>query len=162
SQYSSTSSGLSCHCRSTNSATSGGYECNIEPGYRGRIAPMHASGCAARRGRRRPSGARWRSPRCCRWSRTARLRPSRGAARRAGGLPTPPPPGGPGSALLQLEPSPALQRLLDPYRNPDGPSWLGGDVASSIRLADDRWAWIFGDTLLGRLTGDCADGGAAS
>jgi len=59
-----------------------------------------------------------------------------------------------------LAPAPDLQALLDPYRAPQGPSWLGGDVATSIRLADDRWVWIFGDTLLGEVRERCADGRA--
>lgn len=54
-----------------------------------------------------------------------------------------------------LVPDPALQKLVDPYPAPHGPSWLGGDVATSVRIADDRWIWIFGDTLLGELRDDC-------
>ncbi len=53
----------------------------------------------------------------------------------------------------------ALQRLIDPYPAAEGPSWLGADVASSVRLADDRWVWLFGDTLLGTIVGDCSSGG---
>src|SRR5688572_2519438 len=51
--------------------------------------------------------------------------------------------------------SPALQRLLDPRPDRAGRDWLGGDVASSAPLADDRLVWIFGDTLLGRLRHPC-------
>lgn len=78
----------------------------------------------------------------------------------------PPPPAARASATVAsvLPPAlvvdPALQALLDPYPAEAGPSWLGGDVASSIRLADDRWVWIFGDTLLGELRTRCP--GAAS
>lgn len=28
-------------------------------------------------------------------------------------------------------------------------AWLGADVASSIRLSDDRYLWVFGDTFVG-------------
>jgi hypothetical protein len=59
-----------------------------------------------------------------------------------------------------LAPDRAAQALLDPYPAEHGPSWLGGDVATSIRLADDRWVWIFGDTLLGEVRDDCPDGRA--
>lgn len=58
---------------------------------------------------------------------------------------------------LALAPDRAAQALLDPYPAERGPSWLGGDVASSIRVADDRWVWIFGDTLLGELRARCRD-----
>jgi len=61
-----------------------------------------------------------------------------------------------GAAAARLAADPSLQRLLDPYPSESGPSWLGGDVASSIRLADDRWVWIFGDTLLGTVSDRCA------
>ncbi len=55
-----------------------------------------------------------------------------------------PPPGAPpaataASAGVTLVAAPALQALLDPYPAPQGPSWLGGDVATSVRIADDRW-----------------------
>ena len=74
-----------------------------------------------------------------------------------------PPPTGPAAVAevgpaTPLAPAPALQGLLDPYPAPQGPSWLGGDVATSIRLADDRWVWIFGDTLLGAVHDRCRDG----
>jgi hypothetical protein len=72
--------------------------------------------------------------------------------------PVPPPSAAARDDGLRLAPAPRLQSLIDPYRAASGPSWLGGDVASSIRLADDRWVWIFGDTLLGTLDGDCAGG----
>ncbi|MEW6270236.1 MAG: hypothetical protein AB1689_13175 [Thermodesulfobacteriota bacterium] len=72
--------------------------------------------------------------------------------------PVPPPAAGAAArgASPALVPDAALQALIDPYPAQSGPSWLGGDVASSIRLAHDRWVWIFGDTLLGTLRGDCA------
>lgn len=57
-----------------------------------------------------------------------------------------------------LAPDGPAQALLDPYPAEHGPSWLGGDVATSIRLADDRWVWIFGDTLLGEVRVRCRDG----
>jgi hypothetical protein len=58
----------------------------------------------------------------------------------------------------RLAPDADLQALLDPYPAQQGPSWLGGDVATSIRLADDRWVWIFGDTLLGHVSDRCPGG----
>lgn len=78
--------------------------------------------------------------------------------RRRPAPPIPPPAGASELASIALVPDADLQALLDPYPNPDGPSWLGGDVASSIRLAADRWVWIFGDTLLGGVGADCAGG----
>ncbi|MFN8599758.1 MAG: hypothetical protein U0842_04765 [Candidatus Binatia bacterium] len=87
-----------------------------------------------------------------------------GAARRA--RPVLPPPATSASGATgvaageapRLVPDRALQELLDPYPAQQGPSWLGGDVATSIRLGDDRWVWIFGDTLLGSIRDRCADG----
>lgn len=85
-----------------------------------------------------------------------------GAAHRAG--PVPPPAsasratGAAAAEAPRLAPDAALQALLDPYPAEQGPSWLGGDVATSIRLAEDRWVWIFGDTLLGHVGDRCADG----
>lgn len=52
-------------------------------------------------------------------------------------------------------PSPALQFLVDPYPETGRPSWLGADVATSIEVDDDRYIWIFGDTLLGTVSDDC-------
>jgi hypothetical protein len=52
----------------------------------------------------------------------------------------------------------AVQALLDPRPSGHGLDWLGGDVASSAALADDRYVWIFGDTLLGATRRDCARG----
>jgi len=84
------------------------------------------------------------------------------AAQRRPAQPVPPPialaAGLAPAAGIELVADPSLQRLLDPYPSEQGPSWLGGDVASSIRLADDRWAWIFGDTLLGSVSTDCPAG----
>ena len=57
-------------------------------------------------------------------------------------------------------PAPELQRLVDPYPAVVGPSWLGADVATSVRLTDDHYLWLFGDTLLGSVRTDC-EGGAA-
>ncbi len=54
-------------------------------------------------------------------------------------------------------PSPALQFLVDPYPREDGPSWLGADVGTSVRVDQDRYIWIFGDTLLGRVKSSCPD-----
>ena len=52
-------------------------------------------------------------------------------------------------------PAQELQRLIDPYPAMVGPSWLGADVATSVRLTDDHYLWLFGDTLLGSLETDC-------
>jgi hypothetical protein len=54
--------------------------------------------------------------------------------------------------------APELQRLVDPYPAVVGPSWLGADVATSVRLTDDHYVWLFGDTLLGSVQTACADG----
>lgn len=54
--------------------------------------------------------------------------------------------------------APELQRLVDPTPAVVGPSWLGADVATSVRLTDDHYLWLFGDTLLGSVQTDCADG----
>lgn len=79
-------------------------------------------------------------------------------ARRARPVPPPLPAAATAAPAPALVPAPHLQALLDPYPAPQGPSWLGGDVATSIRLADDRWVWIFGDTLLGEVRDRCPDG----
>lgn len=55
-------------------------------------------------------------------------------------------------------PTPAVQHLLDPRPVAKGPSWVGGDVAASIRISDDEWIWLFGDTLFGHVRGDCPAG----
>jgi hypothetical protein len=55
-------------------------------------------------------------------------------------------------------PSPPLQFLIDPYPEPEGASWLGADVATSIRVDDDRYLWIFGDSLLGSVSARCPGG----
>jgi hypothetical protein len=40
--------------------------------------------------------------------------------------------------------------LRDIVSKTKGPlAWLGADVASSIRLSDDRYLWVFGDTFVG-------------
>ena len=54
-------------------------------------------------------------------------------------------------------PSKGLQFLVDPYPSDSGPSWLGGDVASSIRLTENRYLWLFGDSLMGSVSDQCAD-----
>jgi len=54
-------------------------------------------------------------------------------------------------------PAPALQFLVDPYPAEDGPSWLGADVGTSIRVNEDRYIWIFGDTLLGSVEDECTN-----
>lgn len=80
-------------------------------------------------------------------------------ARRSAATPVPPPVGVAAAVAVPghlLAADPGLQELIDPYPSTSGPSWLGGDVASSIRLADDRWVWIFGDTLLGEVRDRCA------
>jgi hypothetical protein len=59
------------------------------------------------------------------------------------------------SPVLTVAEAPALQRLLDPRPGPSQPEWLGGDVATSVPLDRDRFLWIFGDTLLGRVRRDC-------
>ncbi len=53
-------------------------------------------------------------------------------------------------------PAAALQFLVDPYAAAEGPSWLGADVGTSIEVGDDRYIWIFGDTLLGTVSDDCS------
>lgn len=55
-------------------------------------------------------------------------------------------------------PDPTLQVLVDPYPAAAGPSWLGADVATSIRIDADRYLWLFGDTLLGSVREECANG----
>lgn len=44
-----------------------------------------------------------------------------------------------------------LQSLINPRENPEGPSWLGADSATSVRITPDRYVWLFGDTLLGKI-----------
>lgn len=46
---------------------------------------------------------------------------------------------------------------MDPYPENEGRSWLGADVASSIRIDRDRYLWIFGDTLLGSVSDRCEE-----
>jgi hypothetical protein len=55
-------------------------------------------------------------------------------------------------------PAAAVERLVEPRPSGGTLDWLGGDVASSARLSAGRWAWIFGDTLLGRVRRDCPRG----
>jgi hypothetical protein len=56
---------------------------------------------------------------------------------------------------VALRPAPDAQVLVDPYPSPSGPTWLGGDVASSAPVDAGTWVWIFGDTLLGRVRDVC-------
>ena len=35
--------------------------------------------------------------------------------------------------------------------------WLGGDVATSVKLAPTRYLWLFGDTLYGNMYKDVKD-----
>jgi len=58
----------------------------------------------------------------------------------------------------RFAPDTALQRLVDPCPASPGPSWLGGDSATSARLADGRWVWLFGDTLVGTVSDRCPAG----
>jgi hypothetical protein len=75
----------------------------------------------------------------------------------------PPPPPSPAPSIeaapaegrKTFAPSPGAQFLVDPYPEREGRSWLGADVASSIRIDRDRYLWIFGDTLLGSVSDDC-------
>lgn len=55
-------------------------------------------------------------------------------------------------------PDPVRQRLIDPQPASQGLSWLGGDVATSAPVAERRWIWLFGDTLLGTVSDHCASG----
>jgi hypothetical protein len=57
-----------------------------------------------------------------------------------------------------VTPAATIQRLVEPRPSGRAVDWLGGDVASSARLSAGRWAWIFGDTLLGRTRRDCPRG----
>ncbi|MDG2305886.1 MAG: hypothetical protein P8R42_14820 [Candidatus Binatia bacterium] len=54
-------------------------------------------------------------------------------------------------------PSDGLQFLIDPYPEGIGPSWLGADVGTSIQVDDDRYIWIFGDSLMGSVQERCPD-----
>ncbi len=62
------------------------------------------------------------------------------------------------SAAEAFAPAPRLQALIDPRPEPGGRSWLGGDVALSVRLTDDHYVWLFGDTLLGSVSTACPPG----
>lgn len=61
----------------------------------------------------------------------------------------------PFAAESAWQPAPALQKLIDPVPEVLRPSWLGGDVATSVRLTDDHYLWLFGDTLLGSVATEC-------
>lgn len=46
-----------------------------------------------------------------------------------------------------------LQAMIDPPDHSESPNaWLGADVAASIKLNSSTYVWIFGDTLLGRIS----------
>jgi hypothetical protein len=55
-------------------------------------------------------------------------------------------------------PAPELQARIDPRPAAYGPAWLGGDVAASIRVGEQKWLWLFGDTLFGSVRDSCPDG----
>jgi hypothetical protein len=71
---------------------------------------------------------------------------------------TAPPPVSVAAPAGSWQPSRELQRLVDPVPEVVGPSWLGADVATSVRLTDDHYLWLFGDTLLGSVETDCRGG----
>jgi hypothetical protein len=54
-----------------------------------------------------------------------------------------------------VAPDPALQALIDPSPCGEALCWLGADVATSIQVGPDQWVWLFGDTLLGRVSNRC-------
>lgn len=46
-----------------------------------------------------------------------------------------------------------LQAMIDPPNHSESPNtWLGADVSASIKLNSNTYVWIFGDTLLGRVS----------
>lgn len=59
---------------------------------------------------------------------------------------------------LAFAPDPALQRLIDPVPAARATAWVGGDVASSVGVTPRRFVWLFGDTLLGRVSRRCPRG----
>lgn len=42
-----------------------------------------------------------------------------------------------------------LQQLINPPSNGEPNQWLGADAATSIKIDDERYIWLFGDTILG-------------
>ena len=46
-----------------------------------------------------------------------------------------------------------LQSLINPKRQTNEVTWLGGDAATSVETSQDRYIWLFGDTLLGKAEG---------
>lgn len=50
-----------------------------------------------------------------------------------------------------------LQSLIDPTKNEVPPTWLGADVATSIKVNGSYYVWLFGDTILGSLQGGNRD-----
>ena len=45
----------------------------------------------------------------------------------------------------------SLQKLIKPLPGDNGKVWLGGDSATSIKISEDRYVWLFGDTILGKV-----------
>ncbi len=45
---------------------------------------------------------------------------------------------------------PELQGLINPGKRPGGPTWLGADAATSVKITPDRYVWLFGDSILGK------------
>ncbi len=45
----------------------------------------------------------------------------------------------------------SLQNLIKPFPGNNGKVWLGGDSATSIKVSEDRYVWLFGDTILGKV-----------
>ncbi|MFW6048620.1 MAG: hypothetical protein ACOC88_00440 [Candidatus Bipolaricaulota bacterium] len=43
-----------------------------------------------------------------------------------------------------------LASLIDPPDNASFPTWLGADAATSVRVDDSTYVWLFGDTLIGK------------
>ena len=66
--------------------------------------------------------------------------------------------GSPATDLRPFVPAANLQGLINPRPAADGPTWLGGDVAASIRANENTWIWLFGDTLFGNVRTDCSNG----
>ncbi len=46
-----------------------------------------------------------------------------------------------------------LQSLVQPPKDSNFPTWLGADAATSIRVDDSTYVWLFGDTLIGKSEG---------
>jgi len=50
-----------------------------------------------------------------------------------------------------------LQTLIDPKPNSDFPTWVGADAATSIKISENRYVWLFGDTIIGSTDGEKRD-----